>query len=212
MKLDRLKMLVGLREPWRGQVEQVRRMSAWVIQTEHILAGQWAAPDEALTNASVGQRLDAWCQQLAQLATTELLSDTEQDGLAHFLKVTADLRPHLIQCYDVKDFPRTNNDMERYIRSLKTRYRRVSGRKNWNAYLLRYGSCIAYYDCIEHEHMSFTEVECLLQHVGHQRWRQTRTQWREAQNEQLKRYRFRHKRERYLLELEARWATATACT
>jgi hypothetical protein len=97
-----------------------------------------AAPDEALTNASVGQRLDAWCQQLAQLATTELLSDTEQDCLAHFLKVTADLRPHLIQCYDVKDFPRTNKDMERYIRSLKTRYRRVSGRKNWNAHLLRY--------------------------------------------------------------------------
>jgi hypothetical protein len=110
------------------------------------LAGQWAAPEETLTNASVALRFDTWCQQLARLASTEPLSANEQDCLTHFLKVTADLRLHLIQCYDVKDFRRTNNDMERYIRSLKTRYRRISGRKNWNAYLLRYGSCIAYYD------------------------------------------------------------------
>jgi hypothetical protein len=40
-------------------------------------------------------------------------------------------------------------DMEGYIRSLKTRYRRVSGRKNWNSYLLRYGRCVAYYDWLE---------------------------------------------------------------
>src|SRR5256885_17051337 len=28
-------------------------------------------------------------------------------------------RPYLVQCYDRKDFPRTNNDMERSIRGLK---------------------------------------------------------------------------------------------
>jgi hypothetical protein len=137
VKLERLKMLVGLRQTWREQVTEVRRMRQWVIQTEHILAGQWAAPEEPLTNASVALRFDTWCQQLAQLASSEPLSANEQDCLTHFLKVTADLRPHLIQCYDVKDFPRTNNDMERYIRSLQTRYRRISGRKNWNAYTAR---------------------------------------------------------------------------
>jgi len=39
MRLDRLKMLVGLREQWRGQVAEVRCMREWVIQTEHMLAG-----------------------------------------------------------------------------------------------------------------------------------------------------------------------------
>jgi len=47
------------------------------------------------------------------------------------------LRSHLVQCYDQEGFPRTNNEMERSIRALKTRYRRISGRKNWNSYLLR---------------------------------------------------------------------------
>ena len=98
VKLERLKMLVGLRQMWREQVTAVRRMREWVIQTEHILAGQWVAPGETLTNASVALHFDTWCQQLAQLASLEPLSLNKQDCLTHFLKVTADLRPHLIQC------------------------------------------------------------------------------------------------------------------
>src|SRR5215831_18135537 len=104
MRLERLKMLAGLREQWRGQVAEVRRMRQWVIQTEHILAGQWARAEEAITNATVGQRLEAWCQQLTQQAHLTSLSSTQQDCLSHFLKVTTDLRPHLIQCYDVQGF------------------------------------------------------------------------------------------------------------
>ena len=42
--------------------------------------------------------------------------------------------------------PHTNNDMEGSIQGLKTRYRRISGRKNWNSYLLRYERSVAYYD------------------------------------------------------------------
>ena len=209
MNLDRLKMLVGLRVAWREQVAEVRRMRAWIIQTEHILAGQWAAPGATRTNETVGQRFEAWCRQLAQLATSEPLSTNEQDCLANFLKVTADLRPQLIQCYDVKDFPRTNNDLERYIRASKTRYRRVSGRKNWNAYLLRYGSCIAYYDWIEPEQMDAASFELMLGRVGHQRWRQTRAQWRQEQSAQLKMYRFRRcLRERLIVASD----TPSSCT
>ena len=212
MRLARLRFLVGLRQQWREQISRVRRMRGWVIETEHILSGQWATAQETLTNEKVGQRFDAWCSQLAQLAASELLSEQEQRCLTHFLQATADLRPRLMQCYNVEHFPRTNNDLERYIRSLKTRYRRVSGRKNWNAYLLRYGRCIAYYDCMEQEHMSSGEIECLLRRVGHQRWRAMRAQCRQEQGEQLKIYRFRHRRERYLSELEARWAAAATCT
>jgi hypothetical protein len=58
--------------------------------------------------------------------------------------VLANLRSHLVECYDRQEFPRTNNDMERSIRALKTQSRRVSGRKNWNGYLLRYGRAVAY--------------------------------------------------------------------
>jgi hypothetical protein len=212
MRLDRLKMLVGLREQWRGQVAEVRRMREWVIQTEHILAGQWASAGEVLTNETVGRRLDAWSQHLTQQAHDTSLSSTQHDCLSHFLKVTSDLRPHLIQCYDVKGFPRTNNDMERYIRTLKTRYRRVSGRKTWNAYLLRYGRCIAFYDWIEQEQLDSATVTLFLSRVGHERWRQARAHWRLEQGDQLKMFRFRHKRSRFLQALETRWARAATCT
>jgi hypothetical protein len=205
MKLDRLKVLVGLREQWQQQVSQLRRMHAWLLQTEQILSGEWATPEEVLSNEHVAQHFDAWIAQLTQLAASHSLREQEQECLLHFLKITQGLRPHLIQCYDLEGFPRTNNDMEGYIRSLKTRYRRVSGRKNWNSYLLRYGRCIAYYDWLERAGISPAEIAHMLQAVGHQQWRVMRARYRYEQREQLTIYRFRHRRERYLGELEARW-------
>ncbi len=212
MKLDRLKVLVGLRQHWRREIDELRRMQGWLVNTEQILAGQWRAPGEQLTNAAVGQRFDSWCAHLAHVHATEQLSENERHCLTHFLHITQGLRPHLIQCYDRVDFPRTNNEMEGSIRALKTRYRRVSGRKNWNGYLLRYGRCTAYYDWAAHEYSSPHELEQILAGVEHRCWRAMRAQWRREQSEQLKTYRFRRQRERYLADLEARWAATGAGT
>jgi hypothetical protein len=212
MKLDRLKVLVGLRQQWRGEIDELRRMQGWLVNTEQILAGQWRAPREQLTNATVAKRFDAWCAHLVHLQATEKLRENEQRCLTHFLHITQGLRPHLIQCYDRADFPRTNNEMEGYIRALKTRYRRVSGRKNWNGYLLRYGRCISYYDWAAQECSSPHEFEQMLAGVDHRCWQATRRQCRREQSDQLKRYRFRRQRERYLLDLEARWAATGAGT
>jgi len=100
-------------------------------------SSRWAQAGDVVSNASVGERLDAWRQELAKQATDGTLSELEQACLTEFLQVLTNLRPHLVQCYDRQDFPRTNNELERSIRGLKTQYRRVSGRKNWNSYLLR---------------------------------------------------------------------------
>ena len=113
-----------------------------------------------------------------------------------------------MQCYDREGFPRTNNDMERWIRSLKTRYRRISGRKNWNSYLLRYGRCVAYYEWWEQD---ATRRQHLIEQVARldrARWRELRREASIAQREQLTRFRFRHKREAFLATLEQRWAAA----
>ena len=143
-KLARLKAIVAKRAAWASQLAQVKRMHGWVLDVEHLLDGSWAQPGEVVSNATVGSRLDAWHEQMAKLLTDGPLSELERECLTEFLQVLANLRPYLVQCYDRKDFPRTNNEMERGIRSLKTQYRRISGRKNWNAYLLRYGRCVAY--------------------------------------------------------------------
>jgi len=83
------------------------------------------------------------CNASRALSMRQSEQKTSNPEEAHLLKVLTHLRPGLVHCYDVKGFPRTNNEMERTIRAIKMHYRRISGRKNWNNYLLRYGRCVA---------------------------------------------------------------------
>ncbi len=143
-KLRRLQVILAERTTWVAQLGQVKGMRQWVLDAEHILDGSWAQADAVVTNARGEERLDAWRQQMAEQLTDVRLSELEQECLTEFLRVLTNLRPYLVQCYDRQDFPRINNELERSIRCLKTQYRRISGRKNGNSYLLRYGRCVAY--------------------------------------------------------------------
>jgi hypothetical protein len=194
-----------LSQQWESSIARVRRMRAWVIEAEHILDGSWAEAEEEVTNAQVGQRFDAWYQGLQALAQTGTLHEDEQRCLEHFLQVLAHLRPHLIHCYDVAQFPRTNNDMEGYIRAIKTRYRRISGRKNWDGYLLRYGRRVAYYEWWAQEAQRQHKLDRKLRQVTRDGWQQTSKEISQGLSEQLKRYRFRHRQSAFLAALEIRW-------
>jgi len=209
-KLARLSTIVAERVAWNKQLVQIKGMRQWVLDAEHILSGGWVQAGDAMSNATVGERLDAWRQELAKQGTDGSLSELEQACLTEFLQVLTNLRPHLVQCYDQEGFPRTNNDMERSIRGLKTQYRRVSGRKNWNGYLLRYGRSVAYAAWWEQDPAHHQQLEHHVARLDRTRWRVFRRETKAAQSEQLKRFRFRHKRQQYLASLEARWAAAAS--
>ena len=183
-------------------------MHQWVLDVEHILDGSWAQAEEEVSNATVGQRLDAWRQQMSGHLSDGTLGELEQECLTQFLQQLSNLRPYLVQCYDRQGFPRTNNEMERSIRGLKTQYRRISGRKNWNAYLLRYGRCVAYAAWWEQDATHRQQLEQRAAQLDHTRWRELRRETTAAHSEQLKRFRFRHRRQAYLNSLEERWAAA----
>jgi hypothetical protein len=183
-------------------------MHAWVVDAEHILSGRWATAEQDVRNEQVGHCFDAWRTRMAEQLTDDTLSSLEQECLAQFWQIFSNLRPYLIQCYHLEGFPRTNNDTERGIRGLKTRYRRISGRKNWNSYMIRYGRCVAFYEWWEQEPERFCQLEQHLRGVTPERWRQVRQKTTLAQSEQLKRFRFHRKREIYLASLETRWSTA----
>lgn len=208
-KLARLSAIVAERVAWEQPLVQVKRMRQWVLDAEHILDGSWAQAGEVVSNASVGERLDAWRQELAKQGTDGTLSELEQACLTEFLQVLANLRPHLVQCYDRQDFPRTNNELERSIRALKMQYRRISGRKNWNSYLLRYGRCVAYSIWWEQDAVHRQQLEQRAAQLDRARWHRFRREATAAPSEQLKRFRFRHKRQQYLVSLETRWAAAS---
>ena len=196
------------RAAWANQLAQVKRLHGWVVEVEHLLDGSWAQPGEVVNNLMVGSRLDALREQMAKQLTDGTLGERERECLTEFLQVLSNLRPYLVQCYDRQDFPRTNNEMERSIRALKTQYRRVSGRKNWNAYLLRYGRSVAYAAWWEQDGAHRQQLERRAGKLDRARWRELRRETTTAHHEQLTRFRFRHRRQAYLNSLEERWAGA----
>jgi hypothetical protein len=180
-------------------------MREWLLEIERILAGEWAVTPEELTKAAGEQRLDGWQARLQTHLQIGGEHPEEVRSLSYLLKVVSDLRPWLTHCYAITNLPRTNNEMELLIRGIKTRYRRISGRKNWNAYLLRYGRCVAYY---EYWVMQPEGLERRLRLVAAKKWRQVREACRISQKQQLNRYHFRHQRHEYLAALEVRWEQA----
>ena len=47
------------------------------------------------------------------------------------------------------------------IRAIKHRYRRISGRKSWNSYLLRYGRYVAHFEWLMPTESGGTQLERL---------------------------------------------------
>lgn len=180
-KLARLSTIVAERAAWKQQLVQIKGMRQWVLDAEHLLSGRWVQAGDVMSNATVGERLDAWRQELARQGGDGSLSELEQACLTEFLQVLRNLRSHLVQCYDRQGFPRTNNDMERSIRGLKTQYRRVSGRKNWNSYLLRYGRSVAYAAWWEQDAAHHLQLEHHVARLDRTRWRVCRRETKAAE-------------------------------
>jgi hypothetical protein len=138
------------------------------------------------------------------------LSQKEGERLEEFLRVIDHARPYLIQCYDLPDFPRTNNGTESAIRKMKTGYRRITGRKNWNAYLLRYGRYVAFYDWWGQDQKKWQQLTALAKKINPVSFRQMQREAKLAQSGQLKRFRFHHQTQKYLDSLQDRWEAASS--
>jgi hypothetical protein len=207
-RLQRLITVLREQEAWQETFAQIRLMQEWVLQAERIFDGSWSSTPEAITNAAVGEWLDRWLEQLQNYVSTLDPSEPLSQGLEPLFQTLTHMRPHLVCCYDVEDFPRTNNDLERCIRAIKTRYRRICGRKNWNSYVLRYGSCVAFYEYWQSLPQGSQDLQTRLQQTTRGSWRQVRSRARAQHHEQLDRFRFRHHREAFLLGLEAQWLAA----
>jgi hypothetical protein len=110
----------------------IRQAYAWVHQAAHLLANS-QQHDIATLQQEYQQLLQTMTHQQDLLG--ELASAVE-----HFRKVTASYWDGLFQCYQVKDLPRTNNDLEQYVGSARHVERRVTGRKRASPTLVVRGS------------------------------------------------------------------------
>jgi len=201
--LRRLIRVTEVRLPFASQVAQLRRQRQWLIDLEHLLDPPEVPDQPSPTSHSVAAAVDAYLVQLLKQVT---------DGANEFdrcvaLHINATFRNRwwgLFRCYEVAGLPRTNNDLERYMRRIKTGQRRVSGHKNVHDFLIRYGRYAAFVDYRE----EVDELLTRLQQVSQEAFLSERRALDLTLLREQKRYRFRHHQADYLKGLETRWAEA----
>lgn len=193
-------MLTKHRLPYSAQVKSYRQQRQWLIDLEHLLDPERDPPK---TSASVRQAVDRY---LIDLIACDF-HDAEDQRVAEYInQIFRSFWWGLFTCYDVEGLPRTNNELERFIRQIRMRYRRVSGRKNVHDFVIRYGAYAALIDPSE----SLDELLARMDEVDQEEFLKERKRLKLTLLEEAQIHRFRYHREEYLAELEARWKAAVA--
>lgn len=203
MLLRRLIKIADHRLPFAAQVTQLRRQRQWLIDLERLLELPEHPDQPAPTSQSVAQSVDRDLTALLDQVATG--ADKEDQRIAaHINKTFRGRWWGLFKCYDVEGLPRTNNELERYMRRIKSGHRRIVGRKNVHDFIIRYGRYAA---CVDYQE-SVDELLARLQQVSQNDFLNERRAMDVALLREQKRYRFRHHQADYLHELEERWAAA----
>jgi hypothetical protein len=199
--LERLIRLTDLRLPFAAQREQLVRQRQWLIDLDRLLD-----PDEPPTSgAIIARQVQAYLDRLQN--TVAAGGDAwDQQVVAHIVQTFRNRWWGLFACYDVAELPRTNNELETFLRRLKTGQRRITGRKNVHDFIVRYGRFAAFLDTDEsHQALLSRLLQVRLSDFEHER-----AQLDTTQELAEKRHCFRHDQPIFLAALETRWAAA--CT
>src|SRR5690349_6118365 len=78
-----------------------------------------------------------------------------------------------------------------------------AGARIGTARMLRYGRRVAYYEAGVRTNEGASSIDARVRQVPRERWRMARVEQRLCQEEQLKQYRVRHRRQQFLAGLEA---------
>jgi len=132
--------------------------------------------------------------------------DFDRQVAAHVATTLRNRRWGLFACYQVAGLPRTNNELETFLRRLKTTQRRITGRKNVQDFIVRYGQYAAFLDDRE----SQDDLLARLRQVPLADFARERTGLEVIQEQAQKWHRFRHRQQVFLTDLETRWAAACA--
>jgi hypothetical protein len=201
--LRRLITVVDQRLPFTDQVTRLRRQRQWLIDLAHLLDPTPQPSQPPPTSQSVAQTVDRY---LVDLIIQVAAKADQQDQIvaAHIEQTFRNRWWGLFICYDVDGLPRTNNELETYMRRIKTGQRRISGRKNVHHFVIRYGR---YVTCVDYQE-NLDELLSRLQQVSHDDFLCQRQALDTALLREQKQHRFRHHRDVYLRELEERWVAA----
>lgn len=147
-----------------------------------------------------GQQVHHRFEQLLQtMETHKEKAGSLAAGVEHFLKVTRSYAPGLFHCYDLKDLPRTNNDLEQLFGRWRHHQRRCTGRKVAPASVLVRGS-VQIVAAIATQSRSFTAAD--LATVSIPDWQAVRADLKASQQKRIQQRQFRRSPATYLADLE----------
>lgn len=198
--LHALLEVVNQRMSFTEEVAQLKQPLQWLIELEHLLDPEQMIDQAPLTSQLVAEKVDQYLKDL--LARTQAEASPEAQAVAAHIEKT--LRNHwwgLFQCYDVEGLPRTNNDLERFLRRIKMGQRKITGRKNVQDAIIRYGAYLALVDYQERPE----ELLNRLMWVPQADFLQERRALQVTLEQEQKRHRFCYHQAKFFEELEARW-------
>ena len=136
--MRRLSKVADHRLAYADQVAQLRRQRQWLSDLAHLLDPPPVAGQPPPTSQAVAHKIDHY---LAALLAPDgpTADETDHQVAAHINQTFRNRWWGLFTCYDVPALPRTNNELERYMRRIKTGQRRIVGHKDVHDFLIRYG-------------------------------------------------------------------------
>jgi hypothetical protein len=177
------------------------RQRDWLIDLQRLLAPTTKKSDPKPTGQGVKTEVDRY---LIQLSKRSDLDETDQAIAQHIITTFRNRWWGLFLCYDVPGLPATNNELESFFGRLKTGQRRITGRKSVNSFVLRYGSYAAFVDPAE----SKADLLTRLAQVDRATYQLQRQQLQRILSERQDYYRFCHKLDKVVQELELEWQAA----
>jgi hypothetical protein len=184
------------------QAAELRAAHGWLLDLAHCLDPDAAASRDG---AAVRRQVETLLDDLPARYPDHPVPAWLVDKAAYVGLILRRLGDGLYHCYDVPGLPRTNNAHEHFYRQLKAGQRRATGHRRADAFVVRVGGFAAYAAAAS------TVPEALLYDrlasVPASACQLCRAELRAVQERQTKMRRFHLHPDRYLNDLEARWAT-----
>jgi hypothetical protein len=196
--------VVAVHRPFADIYTRLKRQRGWLVDLEHLLA----LPDSFQPSTELADRVRRDVKTYLDELERQDLDEEDRSVAQHLIQTFRNRWWGLFACYQVEGLPRTNNDLETFLRHLKTNQRRITGRKAVHDFILRYGKYAAFVDLAE----SQEQLLARLCQVSDEAFVKEREALRATEARLQLQHRFQHDRETLFRELERRWEEAVnAC-
>ena len=133
LELEKLLRKLSVVDKLKPQHRRIKRLYALIFEANRILKQDAKAE-------KVEADLLTYFDKLTKL---RFKTRQEKAAICNILRFTASYWEGLFHHYDHAEIPRTNNDLERFIRKLKTAHRKTTGRASCQGFIVRYGAYVA---------------------------------------------------------------------